>query len=126
VGDHGARLGPRLGPARAQAADPDGLAGYAVSMASFGAVVFAGVNGWLGATAIFIGLMLARALFGLTGSASNPAAQAYVAERTTPEQRTNAISVLASAFGLGTGAGPRDRSLSGAGAGGADRSGVRL
>ncbi|MDP8915619.1 MAG: MFS transporter, partial [Pseudomonadota bacterium] len=83
-----------------------GLTGYAVSMASFGAVVFAGLNGWLGGAAVFMGLMLARGMFGLTGSASNPAAQAYVAERTTPEERTNAISVLASAFGLGTVLGP--------------------
>ena len=83
-----------------------GLAGYAVSMAGFGIVVWSGLNGWLGATAIFIGLMLTRAVFGLTGSASNPAAQAYVAERTTPEERTNALAVLASGFGLGTVLGP--------------------
>lgn len=83
-----------------------GLAGYAVSMASFGAVVLAGLNGWLGAAGIFIGLTLTRGVFGLTGSASGPAAQAYVAERTTPAERTAAIAVLASAFGLGTVLGP--------------------
>jgi len=83
-----------------------GLGGYAVSMASFGLVVLAGLNGWIGAGAVFAGLMLTRAVFGLTGSASAPAAQAYVAERTTPEERTGAIAVLASAFGLGTVFGP--------------------
>jgi MFS family permease len=50
--------------------------------------------------------MLARGLFGFLGSASAPAAQAYVAERTSPENRTNALATLASAFGLGTVLGP--------------------
>jgi MFS family permease len=83
-----------------------GLLGYGVSMTSFGFVVLAGLNGWLGAAAVFAGLMLTRSLFGLTGSASNPAAQAYVADRTTPEERTPALALLASAFGLGTVLGP--------------------
>jgi MFS family permease len=83
-----------------------GLAGYAVSMAGFGLVVVAGLAGWLGPMAVFAGLLFSRGLFGLTGSASAPAAQAYVAERTTPEARTNALATLASAFGLGTVLGP--------------------
>jgi MFS family permease len=58
---------------------------------------------------VFAGLMLTRGLFGLTGSASNPAAQAYVADRTTPEERTPALAVMASAFGLGTVLGPPSR-----------------
>jgi MFS family permease len=83
-----------------------GLLGYGVSMTGFGLVVLAGLNGWIGTAAVFAGLMLTRSLFGLTGSASPPAAQAYVADRTTPEERTPAFSVLASAFGLGTVLGP--------------------
>jgi hypothetical protein len=58
-----------------------GLLGYGVSMTSFGLVVLAGLNGWIGALAVFAGLMLTRSVFGLTGSASAPAAQAYVADR---------------------------------------------
>src|SRR3712207_6323802 len=50
--------------------------------------------------------MLSRSIYGLAGSASNPAAQAYVADRTTREERTNALALLASAFGLGTVLGP--------------------
>jgi MFS family permease len=42
----------------------------------------------------------------LFGSASNPAAQAYVAVRTDRANRTAALAVLASAFGLGTIVGP--------------------
>jgi MFS family permease len=83
-----------------------GLSGFVVSMVGFGLVVAAGLEGWIGPAAVFVGLMLARGLFGLTGSASAPAAQAYVAERTTPEKRTNALATLASAFGLGTVLGP--------------------
>lgn len=83
-----------------------GLTGYAISMAAFGLVVVAGLNGWMGPLAVFAGLLLARGLFGLTGSASAPAAQAYVAERTAPEDRTGALATLASAFGLGTVLGP--------------------
>jgi MFS family permease len=49
---------------------------------------------------------LARALFGLFGAASNPATQAYVAEHTPMAQRTQSISSLAGAFGLGTVIGP--------------------
>jgi MFS family permease len=45
-------------------------------------------------------------LFGIFGSASNPAAQAYVASRTSESERTGALASLASAFGLGTIIGP--------------------
>ena len=56
--------------------------------------------------AIFILFLLSRALFGLFGAASNPATQAYVAERTRREERTEAMASLAGAFGLGTVLGP--------------------
>lgn len=55
---------------------------------------------------VFILFLLARSTFGLIGSASNPATQAYVAEHTTREQRTENMAGLASAFGLGTIIGP--------------------
>ena len=55
---------------------------------------------------IFICFLFARALFGLFGAASNPATQAYVAEHTPPEKRTQSMSSLAGAFGLGTVIGP--------------------
>ena len=49
---------------------------------------------------------MARALFGLFGAASNPATQAYIAERTPLEGRTQAMASLAGAFGMGTVIGP--------------------
>jgi MFS family permease len=83
-----------------------GLFGHALSMAGFGLVVWAGMRGWLGVAAVFVGLLLVRSIYGLTGSAAQPSAQAYVADRTTPEERTGALAMLASAFGLGTVLGP--------------------
>lgn len=83
-----------------------GLAGFMVSMALCGVVVAAGLAHVAHWAVIFIAFLLARALFGLFGAASNPATQAYVAEYTPPEKRTSAMSSLAGAFGLGTVIGP--------------------
>jgi MFS family permease len=83
-----------------------GLAGFAVSMTLCGFVVAAGLGQLAPWWAIFIAFLLFRAVFGFFGAASNPATQAYVAEHTPPEQRTNAMSSLAGAFGLGTVIGP--------------------
>lgn len=83
-----------------------GLAGFMVSMALCGMVVAAGLAHLAHWVVIFICFLLARALFGFFGAASNPATQAYVAEYTPPEKRTSAMSSLAGAFGLGTVIGP--------------------
>lgn len=83
-----------------------GLAGFMVSMALCGLVVSAGLRHMAAPIVIFALFLLARALFGLFGAASNPATQAYVAERTPPERRTQAMASLAGAFGLGTVIGP--------------------
>jgi MFS family permease len=83
-----------------------GLSGFMVSMALCGVVVSAGLHHLAPPLVIFALFLLARALFGLFGAASNPATQAYVAERTPPEGRTQAMASLAGAFGLGTVIGP--------------------
>jgi MFS family permease len=83
-----------------------GLAGFVLSMIACGVVVSAGVRRMAAPMIIFGFFLLARAVFGLFGSASNPATQAYVAERTSRGQRTQALSTLAGAFGLGTIVGP--------------------
>ena len=83
-----------------------GLAGFLVSMILCGLVVSAGLRQLAAPMTIFVLLLLARALFGLFGAASNPATQAYVAERTPVEGRTQAMASLAGAFGLGTVIGP--------------------
>lgn len=83
-----------------------GLAAYGVSMTLFGLVCVAGVNQWAPPLAIFAGLMLARAIFGAVGSASSPAGQAYVADRTAPHERTEELASLGSAFAMGAALGP--------------------
>ena len=83
-----------------------GMVGFGVSMLACGVVVSAGVRHWLPPLTIFVLFLLARAIFGLVGSASNPASQAYVAERTARAERTQSMAGLAGAFGLGTVIGP--------------------
>jgi MFS family permease len=83
-----------------------GVWGFIVSMAACGAVILAGLKGVFGALAAVIAIILARLIYGIFGSASQPAAQAIIAERTSVEQRTEAIAKLSSAFGLGTVIGP--------------------
>jgi MFS family permease len=83
-----------------------GTLGFMVSMAGCGIAIHAGLKGWLVPIATFALFATLRSLFGIFGSASNPAAQAYVASRTSEQDRTAALSSLASAFGLGTIIGP--------------------
>lgn len=83
-----------------------GLGGFTVSMILCGLVVSAGLAHLAGPMTIFVLFLLARALFGAFGSAANPAIQAYLAERTPIETRTQAMATLAGAFGLGTVLGP--------------------
>ena len=83
-----------------------GLGGFAVSMAGFGLAATSGIEGWLGVGVAFVLMALARTVYGVFGSAAPIASQAYVADRTGPADRTQAMSLLASAQGLGTVAGP--------------------
>ncbi|TPW03725.1 MAG: major facilitator superfamily protein [bacterium] len=83
-----------------------GLAGFVVSMSGFGLAATSGLEQWLGAILAFVLMVVARTIYGVFGSAAPIASQAYVADRTTPEQRTQAMSLLASAQGLGTVVGP--------------------
>jgi MFS family permease len=83
-----------------------GLSGFMVSMTLCGLVVSAGLRHLATPLVIFILFLLGRALFGLFGSASNPATQAYVADHTPREQRTQSMAMLAGAFGIGTVVGP--------------------
>ncbi len=83
-----------------------GMSGFAVSLSLCGVFLAAGINGWIGGTAAF-GLFIAgRLIYGLLGSAAPPAVQALVAGETSRAERTKALTLLASAFGLGTILGP--------------------
>jgi MFS family permease len=83
-----------------------GLAAYAVSMGLFGFMVLLGLNGVLTGAWLFVALMLSRAIFGAFGSASSPAAQAYIADRTSVFERTEQLAGLTAAFALGQAFGP--------------------
>ena len=83
-----------------------GLWGFVVSMLGFGVAATSGLEHWLGAALAFTLMATARAIYGLFGSAAPIASQAYVADRTTAAERTQAMSLLASAQGLGTVIGP--------------------
>lgn len=83
-----------------------GLGGYATSLVLCGMFLAAGINGWIGGTTAFLLFIVGRAIYGATGAAAPPAVQALVAGSTTREERTRALTLLASAFGLGTILGP--------------------
>lgn len=83
-----------------------GLAAYAVSMGAFALVVVLGLAGWISGAVLFAGLMLTRAIFGAFGSAASPAAQAYIADRTSLATRTEELAALTAAFALGQALGP--------------------
>ncbi len=83
-----------------------GLVGFIVSMLLCGLALLAGLSGWLSAVWALIAFAAARSLYGGFGSAAPPAVQAYVASRTPRAERTQALSLIASSFGLGTVIGP--------------------
>ena len=88
-----------------------GLLSFAASFALFASVMLAGLKHWLPAIAIFPLMIVTRSLYGALGSGTQPASQAYVADRTTPQERLKGVATVGSAFGLGTVAGPAIASL---------------
>lgn len=83
-----------------------GLIGFVVSMTLCGLILWAGLAGWITAFGTLLAFAAARSLYGGFGSAAPPAVQAYVASRTPRSERTQALSLIASSFGLGTVIGP--------------------
>ena len=83
-----------------------GMGGFAVSLTLCGVFLTAGINHWIGGTTAFLLFIFGRLIYGTFGAAAPPAVQALVAGETTREERTRALTLLASAFGLGTIFGP--------------------
>ncbi|WP_435418489.1 MFS transporter [Parerythrobacter aurantius] len=83
-----------------------GMIGFISSMALCGLALQLGLGGVLGALWTLVLFALCRSLYGLFGSAAPPAVQAYVASRTPRSERTQALALVASSFGLGTVLGP--------------------
>ena len=83
-----------------------GLSAYALSTASFTVIAAFGLLQHLNWVVLFLGLAVARSIFGAFGSATNPAAQAYVADTTPASIRTREIAAITSAFAFGSAGGP--------------------
>lgn len=83
-----------------------GMIGFTTSFALAGLALFLGLLGWYSALWTFILFAFFRSLYGGLGSAAPPAVQAYVAARTARADRTKALSLISSSFGLGTIVGP--------------------
>ncbi len=83
-----------------------GIWGFTLSLALCGVFLAAGINGWIAPTTAFLAFIGGRLIYGSLGAAAPPAVQALVAGRTSRAERTKALSLLASAFGLGTILGP--------------------
>ncbi len=83
-----------------------GVGGLVVSLTVCGVFLAAGINGVIPGTAAF-GLFIAgRLIYGGFGAAAPPAVQALVAGATNATERTRALTLISSAFGLGTILGP--------------------
>src|SRR5436305_4730792 len=65
-----------------------GLYGFIASMLVCGTVLALGLGGRIPAAAVFPIFIVGRAIYGLLGSASPSAVQAYIAARTDGEKRT--------------------------------------
>ena len=83
-----------------------GVGTYAVSMLLFVLAIQSGLAGWLEIMVAFPLMIAARLINGVFGSGAFPAAQAYIADRTTRSARTGGISMLNAAFTTGVVLGP--------------------
>ena len=83
-----------------------GLAGFGVSTIGFAIFIWMGLNGMVSIALLFPMLVGVRAIFGTFGSGTMPAAQAYVADRTTRAERASGVATIGAAFGMGTVIGP--------------------
>lgn len=83
-----------------------GLVAFGVSFASFAMFANFGIVHVLAVALAYPLMIAARSIYGLFGSGAAPAAQAYVADRTTRAERTQGVATIGAAFGLGTTIGP--------------------
>ncbi|MGD0189405.1 MAG: MFS transporter [Rhizomicrobium sp.] len=83
-----------------------GLVAFGISFGLFAMVASVGIAGWLPVMVAYPLMIAARSIYGIFGSGAAPAAQAYVVDRTTREERTRGVAGINAAFGLGTAVGP--------------------
>lgn len=83
-----------------------GMLGFGVSMALCGLIVHAGLHQLAPPLAIFAAFFLIRSSYGLFGSASAGATQAYIADHSEGSARVQLLTANAGAVNLGTILGP--------------------
>ncbi|MFP6582444.1 MAG: MFS transporter [Candidatus Hydrogenedentota bacterium] len=82
------------------------LGAYAITTILFATVVRFGLNGVLPIMATYILLLLTRSIFTAGISGLFPCSQAYMADITTPKERTSGMALVGMASGAGMIAGP--------------------
>ena len=83
-----------------------GMSGFITSFTLCGTLLWLGLGGLLSPLLTLALFALARGTYGAFGCAAPPAVMAYVASRTPPAERTQAVSLVSSSFSLGTVIGP--------------------
>lgn len=83
-----------------------GLLGYSFGTALFATAFLAGMQGWLVGGSVLLALVVTRMIQSTVMAATAPAANAYVADITTREQRVGGMGRLGAAHNLGTILGP--------------------
>jgi MFS family permease len=83
-----------------------GLFGYAFGTGLLALALEWGVRGTPAPMLLFGAIILARVIYASIASAINPSASAYLADTTTPEQRTQGMALLGMSSGIGTMLGP--------------------
>jgi len=83
-----------------------GLSGFVLSMVLFASSIGLGLSGALSGIGLYALILATRSIYGVIGSATPAAAQAYIADRTPPELRTAGMSSFSAAFGIGAMLGP--------------------
>ena len=83
-----------------------GLIATVLANVAFGVTASAELNGYV-SSAMSLGLLvMSRVILSICWGGLFPAAQAYIADTTAPEQRTAGVALISSAFGIGNMLGP--------------------
>jgi MFS family permease len=83
-----------------------GLIAFGISFLALATAMLAGLRHWLPALLVFPLLIASRCIYGGFGSGTSAAAQAYVADRTSADERLGGVAIISMAFALGTTFGP--------------------
>jgi MFS family permease len=83
-----------------------GVAAFGVSTLAFASVLQFGLWGMFVPATTFALMVATRSIYGIFGAGAFPAAQAYIADRTSAQERTEGMAMLNAAFGLGAAIGP--------------------